>query len=281
MSEEQVLKIPAELERMDEVLNFVGSLIDPYGPTPQARMQLRMAMEELYVNVAHYAYPADGGWVEVRGSVEDGVATFRLIDGGVPFNPLAKPDPDVTLPGEEREIGGLGIYMVKSTMDEVEYEYRDGCNQLTIRKRICAQHRAEAAIRASAPATRETAERDVMLETKIYIGMNDKRTLEQTLDNDKYISILKRVCHHYHVPFSFTLSNGGYFMDNEEYVEEQSLILSLIDVDEHTINEIAKDLCVFFNQESVLITENAIHSYYIREELPDVRSDPERVGGNE
>ncbi len=137
MAEEQVLKIPAELGRMDEVLDFVSSLIDPHGPTPQARTQLRMAMEELYVNVAHYAYPAGGGWAEVRGSVEDGVATLRLVDGGVPFDPLAKPDPDVTLPGEDRGIGGLGIYMVKSTMDEVEYEHRDGCNQLTIRKRIC------------------------------------------------------------------------------------------------------------------------------------------------
>ncbi|MBQ9021816.1 MAG: hypothetical protein IJ131_00350 [Eggerthellaceae bacterium] len=109
-----------------------------------------------------------------------------------------------------------------------------------------------------------------MRETKIYIGMNDKHAMEQTLEDDKLISILKRVCHYYHVSFSFTLSNGGHFMDNGEYEEEQSLILSLIDVDERTVNEIAKDLCVFFNQESVLITENAIHSYYVREELPEV-----------
>ena len=136
MGEEQVLRIPAELERMDEVLDFASSLIDAHGTTPLVRTQLRMAMEELYVNIAHYAYPEGGGWAEIRGSIKDGVATFRLIDGGIPFDPLAKSDPDVTLPGEEREIGGLGIYMVKSTMDEVTYEYRDGCNQLTIRKRI-------------------------------------------------------------------------------------------------------------------------------------------------
>ncbi len=136
MSEEQVLRIPAELERMDEVLDFVGSLVDAYGVTPQTRTQLRMAMEELYVNVAHYAYPAGDGWAEIRGSVDDGVATFKLIDAGTPFDPLAKPDPDVTLSGEEREIGGLGIYMVKSMVDEVEYAYEDGCNQLTIRKQL-------------------------------------------------------------------------------------------------------------------------------------------------
>ena len=136
MAEEQALRIPAELNRMDVVLSFVGSLADAHGVTPQVRTQLRMAMEELYVNVAHYAYPTGGGWVEIRGSVEDGVATFAIIDAGEPFDPLAKPDPDVTLSGEEREIGGLGIYMVKSMMDEVKYEYRDGCNQLTIRKRL-------------------------------------------------------------------------------------------------------------------------------------------------
>ena len=136
MIEEQVLKIPAELDRMDEVLDFVGALVDAHGASPQVCAQLRMVIEELYVNIAHYAYPAGGGWAEIRGSVEDGVATFTLVDAGAPFDPLAKPDPDVTLPGEEREIGGLGIYMVKNMTDEVEYAYRDGCNQITVRKRL-------------------------------------------------------------------------------------------------------------------------------------------------
>lgn len=136
MVEEQVLRIPAELERMDEVLDFVSSVLDAHGCTPQARTQLRMAMEELYVNVAHYAYPSHDGWAEIRGIVENGVATFRLIDGGMPFDPLAKPDPDILLSGEKRAIGGLGIYMVKNMVDEVEYIYRDGCNQLTLRKKL-------------------------------------------------------------------------------------------------------------------------------------------------
>ena len=67
---------------------------------------------------------------------ENGTATFRLIDGGTPFDPLAKADPDTMLSGEEREIGGLGIFMVKTMVDEVEYEYRDGCNRLTLRKQL-------------------------------------------------------------------------------------------------------------------------------------------------
>lgn len=136
MAEEQVLRIPATPEGMDEVLDFVSSVLDAHGCTPRTRTQLRMAMEEVYVNVAHYAYPSHDGWAEIRGSVDNGVATFRLIDGGTPFDPLAKPDPDVLLSGEERGIGGLGIYMVKSMVDEVEYVYRDGCNQLTLRKRL-------------------------------------------------------------------------------------------------------------------------------------------------
>lgn len=134
MATEYVLRIPARLEGMDVILAFVSFLLDSNGCSPRARKQIRMAVEELYVNVSLYAYPQDEGWFEIRGSIEDGTATFCLIDGGEPFNPLAKEDPDIMLPGEERDIGGLGIFMVKSMMDKVEYDYRDGCNQLTLTK---------------------------------------------------------------------------------------------------------------------------------------------------
>ena len=136
MSKEYVLRIPAKLEGMDVILSFVSFLLDTNGCTPKARTQLRMAVEELYVNVTLYAYPSKDGWAEIRGAVENGTATFRLIDGGTPFDPLAKPDPDTLLSGEEREIGGLGIFMVKTMVDELEYEYRDGCNRLTLRKQL-------------------------------------------------------------------------------------------------------------------------------------------------
>lgn len=109
-----------------------------------------------------------------------------------------------------------------------------------------------------------------MKETKLYVGMSSKSNLQQTLDDEKYISILKRVCRHYHVPFTFTVSSGGYIMETGEYVEEKSLVLSLIDLDDELIGEVAKDLCVFFNQESILITENEIRSYFVREELPEI-----------
>ena len=136
MTNEYVLRIPAKLEGMDVILAFVSLLLDINGCSTKARTQLRIAIEELYVNVTLYAYPDGNGWAEIRGSIEDGVATFTLIDSGRPFDPLAKEDPDIMLSGEERGIGGLGIFMVKNTMDEMAYEYRDGCNRLTLRKRL-------------------------------------------------------------------------------------------------------------------------------------------------
>ena len=136
MAEEYVLRVPAKLEGMDVILAFVSYLLDINGCSTKTRTQLRIAVEELYVNVTLYAYPDGDGWAEIRGSIEDGVATFTLIDSGKPFDPLAKEDPDTMLSGEDREIGGLGIFMVKTTMDEMTYEYRDGCNRLIMRKRL-------------------------------------------------------------------------------------------------------------------------------------------------
>lgn len=136
MAEEQVLRLPAKLEGVTEILNFVGSFLEAHGAEPKVCNRMRMSMEELCANVALYAYPSGDGWMEIRCSAEGGVATIRLIDGGVPFDPLAKPDPDILLSGEERGIGGLGIYMVKKMADEVEYEYTDGCNRLTLRKKL-------------------------------------------------------------------------------------------------------------------------------------------------
>ena len=136
MSTERILKVPAEEQRLPEVLKFVGDLLDENGCSPKLRNAIRISMEELFVNVALYAYPEGSGWAELRGSVEDGVVCFQLIDGGTPYDPLSKTDPDISLPGEERGIGGLGILMVKKQMDDMAYEYRDGCNILSMRKRL-------------------------------------------------------------------------------------------------------------------------------------------------
>lgn len=106
-----------------------------------------------------------------------------------------------------------------------------------------------------------------MIETKIYVGLNDSVTKTQIFETEKYISILRNVCFAYHTPFSFDVEEGGYIHENGEYTRETSLILSLIDVNRQTISEIAKDLCVFFHQESVMITDNLIRTYFISETL--------------
>ena len=106
-----------------------------------------------------------------------------------------------------------------------------------------------------------------MKETKIYVGLNDSVTEKQLFDTEKYVKILKDVCFAYHTPFSFGVIEGGYIHENGDYTKETTLELTLIGAKKNTINEIAKDLCAFFNQESVLITENHIRSYFIRESL--------------
>ena len=108
-----------------------------------------------------------------------------------------------------------------------------------------------------------------MTETKIYIGLNDSQTLKQEFETEKYVRILKNVCVNYRIPFSFYFSQGGYMHSNGSYTEEATLVISLIDIDSIIIEEIARDLCAFFHQESVLITEGRIRAYYVKESLED------------
>lgn len=106
-----------------------------------------------------------------------------------------------------------------------------------------------------------------MTETKIYVGLNDAETKEQKYGIEKYLTILKQICFSYHVAFSVSISQGGYVHEDGTYTEENSLILTLIDTDKYLVEEIAKDLCVFFNQESVLVTDDEVKAYYIQEKL--------------
>ncbi|MBQ1341831.1 MAG: DUF3574 domain-containing protein [Erysipelotrichaceae bacterium] len=106
-----------------------------------------------------------------------------------------------------------------------------------------------------------------MNETKIYVGLNDSESMKQEHETEKYVKILKNVCYNYHVAFSFSVVQGGYFHEDGEYTQETTLVLTLIDTDNETVNEIAKDLCVFFHQESVMITESNVRAYFINERL--------------
>lgn len=102
-----------------------------------------------------------------------------------------------------------------------------------------------------------------MSDTKIYIGLNDAETKEQKFETKRYLEVLKNVCRSYHMAFSVDIEQGGYFHDDGEYTEENSLVLTLIDADKAVVEEIAKDLCVFFHQESVLITEGYVSGRYV------------------
>ena len=131
------LTLNARVGDLDQVLSFVDSHLEQLNCPMKIQMQIDVAVEELYVNIASYAY-ATVGPVTIRFEAEqDPLAVFiTFIDHGVPYDPLKKPDPDVTLSAEERQIGGLGIYMVKKSMDGIDYEYKDGQNILRIQKNI-------------------------------------------------------------------------------------------------------------------------------------------------
>ena len=106
-----------------------------------------------------------------------------------------------------------------------------------------------------------------MVKSEIYIGLHDATTKTQLFESEKYIKVLRNVCYSYKVPFSFSVQEGGYIYENGEYARENSLVLTLIDVEKSVVNDIAKDLCAFFRQESVLVTESEIQAYYVRESL--------------
>ena len=132
------LNLAATVENIEVVTDFVNEQLESLACPPKAQMQIDIAIDELFGNIAHYAYNPEIGQATVRVEViEDPLAvTITFIDNGVPYDPLAKADPDTTLSAEEREIGGLGIYMVKKSMDDITYEYKDGQNILTIKKKI-------------------------------------------------------------------------------------------------------------------------------------------------
>ncbi len=132
------LIIEASDKNLDKVLAFVEEQLDALGCPAKTKIQINIAVEELFVNIAHYAYAPAVGTAEVLFSAKSDppAAEITFIDEGKPYDPLAKPDPDVTLSSEKRQIGGLGIYMVKKSMDDVWYRYEDGRNILTIQKKL-------------------------------------------------------------------------------------------------------------------------------------------------
>ena len=132
------LTIAAKVENLPQVTAFVDAELEAIDCPMKAQMQIDLAIDELFANIAHYAYAPGEGEATVIFDFDEAQRTVSLTfaDSGVPFDRLAKSDPDVTAAAQERAIGGLGIFLVKKTMDGMSYRYEDGMNRLTILKKI-------------------------------------------------------------------------------------------------------------------------------------------------
>lgn len=133
------IDVEALKDNLPQVLSFVDEHLENMNCSMKAQMQIAVAVEEIFVNIASYAYePEKGGRATVRVEVDDDplAVIITFMDNGIPYDPLAKEDPDITLSAEERGIGGLGIFMTKQFMDDITYEYKDGMNILKLKKNI-------------------------------------------------------------------------------------------------------------------------------------------------
>ena len=132
------LDLEATPENLSTVQAFIEQRLEGTTCSPKALMEIGIAVEEIFINIAHYAYAPEVGNATVRVEVsrEPVAVTITFTDHGIPYDPLAKEDPDVTLSAEDRQIGGLGIFMTKKMMDTVEYEYKDGQNILKLKKNL-------------------------------------------------------------------------------------------------------------------------------------------------
>lgn len=132
------IEVDATTDNLPRVIRFVEEILSAVACPPKATMQIEIAVEEIFVNIANYAYAPDVGKAKISVELPEDPASVKITisDSGVPYNPLIKPDPDISLPSHERQIGGLGIFMTKKTMDQLTYEYKDGCNILIMEKYI-------------------------------------------------------------------------------------------------------------------------------------------------
>lgn len=130
------LTLEATAENTDRVIEFVDDILSGYDCGIKEQTAIEVAIDELFSNIAYYAYKDESGEATVRVDVSGDPAAIEITfeDSGIQYDPLAKTDPDTTLSIEDRQIGGMGIFIVKKSMDEVSYEYKDGKNILKIRK---------------------------------------------------------------------------------------------------------------------------------------------------
>ena len=132
------LTLEAKVENIPTLTAFVDEWLEGLDCPIRAQMQIDVAVDEIFSNIAQYAYGPEGGTARILLEFDEAerTAMITFVDGGVAYDPLSKADPDVTLSAEERDVGGLGIFLVKKTMDAMAYRRENDQNMLTIHKRI-------------------------------------------------------------------------------------------------------------------------------------------------
>ena len=135
MTPQSSLILPNDVDTIPQLNEYIDCICEENGIDMEIAMSLNLAIEEAVVNVMSYAYP-DGaqGEVKIESAVDSDQITFVITDNGIPFDPTAKEDVDVTLSAEERPIGGLGIHLIRQIMTHISYERKDGKNILTLSK---------------------------------------------------------------------------------------------------------------------------------------------------
>lgn len=130
------LTVEATVDNLNKVTSFVEEALEESGCPMNAQMQINIAIDEIFSNISYYAYQPNTGDVTVQLEISEEPAevTITFIDQGIPYDPLSQEEPDTTLSADERKIGGLGIFMVKKSMDDLSYEYKDGKNILKMKK---------------------------------------------------------------------------------------------------------------------------------------------------
>lgn len=135
------IEIEAKVENLTQVLSFVDEVLEQLGCSVKEQMQVDLAVEEIYVNIASYAYGKKTGMADIcldydNSSDQGKWIRITLSDSGIPYDPLKKEDPRIDVPAEERDIGGLGVLLAKKNMDEIEYKYEEGRNILSMKKNL-------------------------------------------------------------------------------------------------------------------------------------------------
>ena len=128
----------AAIESIPNVTAWIDEALEKLDCSMKAQMQIDVAIDEIFSNIARYAYPNKSGIVTMQYSFEELSRLFSItfIDQGIPFDPLQQENPDTSLDVQDREIGGLGIFLVRKIMDDISYQYRDGKNILSLKKTI-------------------------------------------------------------------------------------------------------------------------------------------------